>query len=528
MNEHTINLHHREDTPSHSMRALENLRVLMLPKNSRTPYFTSLLEKGRREFGWTVTVVGPQGTEALWRESISDGGAFIQTPDFNQPQAFETDAAASVVLDAFIAAAERTSGVSASRLLLAGERDIGRGFSRPVFYWFHDKTARRALADNSEPMQVVRRMFAFAKTSLESARPDVVMTGEWAAPICFAFYLAARQMGIPCVVNRLSKLWSGRCYWSASLMMYNDMSQAAAETRRAAKTPASERAVQKLDKFRNRPSTLGYVQQNWNALAKAGGRGSHAEIARIFAAGWRHRLGGGGPPAKPALRLFFDIYRKKWLRLRQQDIFKRYEDRELADMRYVLLALHKDPELTLNFQAYVWASQYNTISTLCGALPDGYRLLVREHRSNTGRRPTRYYKDLAPLPGLKFIDAYDDQFKYIRNAALIVTDNASIGWEGIQLGRPVMTLADTYYDGAALSLRLRIHDHLPAHLLDLVTRPIEDTPARQQAMGAALDAEWEHSVPVDAADQAETLALLAKLFSTMETESGAKPVAISA
>lgn len=504
---------------------LRSLRVLFLPKNSRTSYFASLLEKGRRDLGWTVTVVGPQGTEGVWSKAIAEGGAFIRVPDFNEAQPFETDDAQSAALDDFIASSERKTGVSASRIILAGERDIGRGFSRPVFYWFHDRTARRALADNAEPMRVVRRMFAFAKAALETARPDMVMTGEWANPICFVIYMAARQMGIPCVVNRLSKLWSGRCYWSGSLMMWNDLSIAAAEARRVVKAPVSEQSAAALDKFRNRPSTLGYVQQNWNALDKRGGRGSHAQIARIFAAGLRHRLGGGGPPAKPALRLFFDIYRKKWLRLRQQGFFRRYSDEQLRDMRYVLIALHKDPELTLNFQAYVWASQYNTISTLCASLPDGYKLLVREHRSNTGRRPTQYYKDLAPMPGLVFIDAHDDQFKYIRNADLIVTDNGSIGWEGIQLGRPVITLAETYYDGAALSRRVRVHDEVARHVLELATVEVEDGAARRNALGAALDAEWECSVPVETADHSATFRLLAQLYPASRTEAGATPAA---
>ncbi|MGD9925552.1 MAG: hypothetical protein AB7V13_29500, partial [Pseudorhodoplanes sp.] len=299
MNEHATSLHRAE-----AVEPLRDLRVLFLPKNSRTPYFSSLLERGHRELGWSVTVIGPQGTEGVWSKVTGERGAFVRTPDFNLPQAFEQDPAASAELDVFITDCERKTGISVSRIILAGERDIGRGFSRPVFHWFHDRTARRALADNAEPMRVVRRTFAFARATLEASRPDVVMTGEWANHVCFAIYMAAQQMGIPCVVNRLSKLWSGRCYWSPSLMMWNEPSIAAAEVRRATGAPASERSLEKLDKFRNRPSTLGYVQQNWNALDKKGGRGSHAEIARILAAGLRHRLGGGGPPAKPAMRLF--------------------------------------------------------------------------------------------------------------------------------------------------------------------------------------------------------------------------------
>ena len=33
-------------------------------------------------------------------------------------------------------------------------------------------------------------------------------------------------------------------------------------------------------------------------------------------------------------------------------------------MRYIYIALHKDPEQALNYQALFWANQFNTISLL--------------------------------------------------------------------------------------------------------------------------------------------------------------------
>ncbi len=85
-----------------------------------------------------------------------------------------------------------------------------------------------------------------------------------------------------------------------------------------------------------------------------------------------------------------------------------------------------------------------------------------------GRRNS--IRDMRRLPGVVLVDGFDDQFKYIRNADVIVTENGSTGWEGLVLGRPVVTLADTYYDAAGLARRVNDHDQLGAAILELARR----------------------------------------------------------
>ena len=66
-------------------------------------------------------------------------------------------------------------------------------------------------------------------------------------------------------------------------------------------------------------------------------------------------------------------------------------------------------------------------------IPFGYTLLIKEHRGTWGRRKTEFYTFLNNLPNVEFISPFDDQYKYIKNANLIITDNGSTGWEGILL-----------------------------------------------------------------------------------------------
>ncbi|HZS64113.1 MAG TPA: hypothetical protein VFA53_06400 [Xanthobacteraceae bacterium] len=490
---------------------LANRRVLFLPKNSRTPYFAALLAAARREFGWQVAVVGPARHAAAWREAAD---SLTEPPEFSAPQSWESDKVRCAAVDAFIAACESATGTSAGRIILAGERDLGRGFSRGNFHWFHNKMARRVLQDTAEPARIVRRIFAFAKETLEKTRPDLVLAGEWADPLCFAFSLAAREMGIPCVVNRQSKLWSGRCYWSADPLMYNEAARERATMLRAATAPVQERSKQHIAEFRSRPKTLGYVQHNWNAIDRRGWLFEHIDFARLLAAQLRYHIAGrSGPTPKPALRVLGGFYRRSYLRLRQVRLFRRISEEELAKKRYIYVAMHKDPEQALNYQAPFWSNQYSTVSLLAGLLPDGFSLLVREHRNNRGRRPTRYYKDLRRLPGVVLIDGLDDQFKYIRNAELVVSENGTSGWEGLLLSRRVIVLDRCFYSAAGLARHVTEPGALAEIVLEMLRQP--PTPdARQHDLnlGWILDAEWQTSVPVDEPTSAANFDLLAAVL----------------
>ncbi len=166
-------------------------------------------------------------------------------------------------------------------------------------------------------------------------------------------------------------------------------------------------------------------------------------------------------------------------------------------MKYVYFPMHKEAELAQTLQATQWYDQRNTIRVLASLLPFGYRLLVREHRLNFGHRPTRFYRELAQLPNVVVIDPFDSQFKYLRHAALIVTENGSSGWEGLLLGRRVLVLADTFYDSAGLGMRATDPDRLNKAILDILATPEVDRAAgRDDRLAATFDAEAETTFPM--------------------------------
>ncbi len=500
---------------STSFDCLQGLNVLVLPKNSRGPYFRSLLQSARQRYDWQMRVVCEPGAIAGWTPVMGWCGNCVEIPDFLAGQSWESDAAAVADIDAFIAACERRSNISAGRIVLAGERDLGRGFSRPIYYWFYNDIAKAVLADNRRPFVIVRRMFAFARATLQTARPDLVLAGEWANALHFVFYLVAQEMGIPCVVNRFSKIWSGRAYWSTDPLMYNDAARRDAAERRRRNAPISNRALERLRTFRAGPATLGYVKKNWDDAERQNWLAEQIQIARPFVVNIRHGLTGRrGQKPKPAWQLGLDFYRRRLLKWRQAKFFQRFDDTALKDKLYLLIALHKDPEQALNHQAAFWSNQLNTVALLCAALPAGYSLLVREHRLNAGRRPSAYYREMSRFPGVALIDAFDDQYKYIANADLVVTDNGSVGWEGLLLNRRVITLAANFFEGASLATRVRDPERLAEIVVDMLEAPAVKDPAEHDCnLGWLMDAEWGSTMPLAEEDYSETFAHLERQLS---------------
>jgi hypothetical protein len=116
---------------------------------------------------------------------------------------------------------------------------------------------------------------------------------------------------------------------------------------------------------------------------------------------------------------------------------------------------------------------------------------------------------LSTIPNVTLLDPFDSQFKYLRHASLIVTENGSSGWEGLVLGRPVITLASTFYDGAGLGAKIGNPEKLNAAILDALTKPaIADAQAYDHALGCMVDAEFETTFPTNKSGAPAALDLL--------------------
>lgn len=488
------------------------LSVLYLPKANRSDYFRRFLMHGKREFGWRIVVPCQAAHRAGFVDIAADGGRCIDLPDFSLRQAWEQDAEAVAALDAMMAECERFNRVPANRLLLSGSRNVGRGYSIDRHVMPNSRLARYALSDNMAGANVIRRMFRFAFDMLEETKPDLIIAGEWTTPFYCATVMIARTRGIKCLANRNSKIISGNFFWTSDLMMFNERSRHTARNLAQSGAALSAQAQEAIASFRNKPETLGFVGQKWVRREGRGIKGFNLPYLRTFASQLRAQLRGvPHTQPDPALGMLFNQYRAAIMKRLHQRYFRSYGEDELKAKRFVYFPLHKEGEVALTFQAPPWYDQANTIRQLSISLPLGYKLLVREHRANHGSRSSRWYRYVSRLPNVVLVSSFDSQFMFLRHAALVVTENGTSGWEALLLGKPVITLAESHYDGTALSRYVGDPADLPAAMLELLSQPTtRDKAMHDRRICWQIDAEREHSFSGEVADIPQAFTFLAR------------------
>jgi len=296
--------------------------------------------------------------------------------------------------------------------------------------------------------------------------------------------------------------------------MFNTAARAVAIARRESSASISDAAVTYIKKFRDQPKMVKYIQTKWQQAKR---KKKWKFITRPISLGRKIAFDFLYPgksrdsALRPTVfeRLVSSKRRHTMARL-QKRFFKTFDEAALEAMKYIYFPMHKETDLTLSFQATSWLDQRNTVSLLASCLPAGHKLLVREHRFNYGDRPSRYYREMSRLPNVVLIDAYDPQFKYIRHADLIITENGSSGWEGQLLGRRVINLASTFYDGTRGARKLEKIDQLGPTILEALANPaVQDQAKHDLALGRMIDAEMATTFPLPPDDDRMGLERLA-------------------
>lgn len=512
-----MTVHSSEALAGATLQGKRVLAVLPLGNKDLGKYLVGLLNAGKERFDWSVSVLSLTADTGPFGELVSPLGEIFIQPPLLREDAWEREPLEVGRVQRSIAEAESKTGMPLGQVILAAGHSIGRAYSAPFQYFNRYPMLLRIMRDNEEPERIARRLFRFADEMLERNKPDVLFFFHWGTPLNLLTWLAAQRRGIPCVVLRPSKLRHDHAYLSTDRLMWNSRAGELAREKIAAKAPVSSAAHDRIRSFRGQPVMIGHIARKWQSRNNLGLLRWHKQYARIVMMQVMNRFRGQDRSTVEGIfSRLLRYYRSIFLTYSQQRVFSTLQPSELTAMKYVYFPLHKEAEMAQLLQTTTWHDQRQTVRALASALPFGYRLLLREHRMNYGRRRSRSYRELAEIPNVTLIDPFDSQFNYLRHAELVVTENGSSGWEALMLGRRTLILAErTFYDGSGLGTTVTDPDIIPRAILDMLSKPaVTDEQAYDHALAAMIDAETETTFPMNRDGYREALdafaAVLAK------------------
>jgi len=148
---------------------------------------------------------------------------------------------------------------------------------------------------------------------------------------------------------------------------------------------------------------------------------------------------------------------------------------DLGDKPFVFFPLHVEPEIAIQTKSPEFLVQLSAIISLSKSLPAGKLLVVKDHLTALGRRPSDFYGQISELKNVVLLDVFEPGIDVIKKAAVIATISGTAGFEGATIGKPVITFG-----------RHNIYSFLP-HVFEL-TDDVQLKSYLEKALGANFDA----------------------------------------
>ena len=123
----------------------------------------------------------------------------------------------------------------------------------------------------------------------------------------------------------------------------------------------------------------------------------------------------------------------------------RHLDTELPNAPYIVVPLHRMPEVSTSSQAPRWVYLDAIVEQLAINAPSGLKIVVKEHPRGYGSRGVGFFKPLQNLPNVILCHPSVDSLQLISHAEAVVAISGTAGLEGILLGKRVGVLGRPFY-----------------------------------------------------------------------------------
>ena len=166
----------------------------------------------------------------------------------------------------------------------------------------------------------------------------------------------------------------------------------------------------------------------------------------------------------------------------------------IPNEKFVLFALHMEPERSLLLAAPFYTNQLETVKSIAKSLPIGYKLLVKEHFSQSirGWREISFYKELLEIPNVSMIHPTVPISKLIPKSSLVISVGGTVSFEACFYEKPSIIFADLGYTMINSISKLENIDELPL----LIRKSLDDKPNVEE-LDKYVTAMAQHSFEFD-------------------------------
>lgn len=163
----------------------------------------------------------------------------------------------------------------------------------------------------------------------------------------------------------------------------------------------------------------------------------------------------------------FDFYKMKVKAERKKKKLKEEYDKasvlfDPSDIGgYVYFPMHYQPELTTTPLGNESSDQFYVIRALSRSLPEGYKLVIKEHPSQFSRilfgeqgRHLGCWKLVSDLNNVVLADISVPSMSLVQNANAVVTITGTAGWEAMVNGKPCFYFGGAWYQNFPQAIRV--------------------------------------------------------------------------
>jgi hypothetical protein len=125
---------------------------------------------------------------------------------------------------------------------------------------------------------------------------------------------------------------------------------------------------------------------------------------------------------------------------------KKHNLSEFINRKYVYVALHKQPEASIDVIGIYYENQLQNIINIWRVIPDDHLLLIKEHPNAIGDRSIFFYDKISKLENVFFLNEYEDSANIILSSVATFTVSGTVAYEASLYGKKSFTFAPTFFN----------------------------------------------------------------------------------